>query len=461
MSAVFSLSDLLAATHAKVFNRTAPGFDDPFKQASVSTDARSLQPGQIFLPLVGQRFDGHDFREQAYQAGAVAAFMQADRSPLVGLPNQLIVPDTLLAYQQLARFHRRRVNPKVVGITGSSGKTTTKAMFYAAFQSIYTTQCTQKNFNNDVGVAQTLLALEPHTQLAIVEMAMRGPGEITRLTVAGEPDIAVITNIGPAHIERLGSLDAIAQAKCEIVKGLHPNQGVVVANGDDALLMHTLKQVWAGRIETFSLDQATHIQATPAGGVAFASQGHTITLPVPGDHMVMNALAVMATARVLGAPLDQVANGLSLYQPEEGRYCLTAKPNRVHIIQDAYNANPASMEASLTAFLNQPTPLPDQQKSLILAGMNELGELSQHYHYVLGQWLAHHGKHLHMLVLIGEDCLPVKNAILALTPDMPLVWFPAVDQAKQWLAEHQFSNQLVLVKGSRSYQLETLFDICL
>jgi UDP-N-acetylmuramoyl-tripeptide--D-alanyl-D-alanine ligase len=451
MTATFSLSELLAATQAKVFNRTAPGFDNPFDPASLSTDARTLQPGQLFLPIVGDRFDGHDFRQQAYEAGAVGCFMQANHAVLPSQPNQLIVPDTLMAYQQLARFHRRRVNPKVVGITGSSGKTTTKTLFQTAFQGVYRTQCTQKNFNNDIGVAQTLLALQPDTQLAVVEMAMRGPGEITRLTLAAEPDIAIITNIGPAHIERLGSLEAIAQAKCEMVKGLHPVRGVVVANGDDALLMHTLKQVWTGRLETFSLTQARHIAATPDGGVQFMTRGQTVTLTVPGNHMIMNALSVITVAQILGIPLDDIAHGLSQFHPEEGRYSVKALPNDLHVIQDAYNANPSSMEASLTAFLQQPTPLPQQQKALVLAGMNELGDMSVHYHTVLGHWLKTHGGPLAWVLLIGEDCLPTAQA---LGQALPVHWVPNVDEARQWLAQQTLNSRFILVKGSRSYQLE-------
>ena len=461
MTATFNLNDLLGATQAKVFNRTAAGFDNAFEPASVSTDARSLQPGQLFLPLVGERFDGHDFRSQAYAAGAVGSFMQADHAPLAGLPNQLIVPDTLLAYQQLARFHRRRVNPRVVGITGSSGKTTTKTLFQAAFQGLYRTQCTQKNFNNDVGVAQTLLAIQPDTELCVVEMAMRGPGEITRLTTAAEPDIAVITNIGPAHIERLGSLEAIAQAKCEIVKGLHPVRGVVVANGDDALLMHTLKQVWSGRLETFSLEQARDIAPTSEGGVRFMTRGATVSLTVPGDHMVMNALAVLAVAQILGAPLHKVAEGLSGFSPEEGRYSIKQLSADLHVIQDAYNANPSSMEASLTAFLNQPVMQTGQQKALVLAGMNELGDLSVHYHTLLGNWLKMHAtRQLAWLLLIGEDCQPALEALSQenSATDVVVKWVPDVHTAKQWLQSYpSLSNHFILVKGSRSYQLETLF----
>jgi UDP-N-acetylmuramoyl-tripeptide--D-alanyl-D-alanine ligase len=455
--ALFTLDDLLTATQATVFNRQANPFQQPFAPASISTDARQLTPGQVFIPIVGDRFDGHDFREQAYHQGAVATFMQADKRPLTNQPNQCIVPDTLRAYQQLGRWHRRRINPVVVGVTGSSGKTTTKTMLQAGLSRVLTSQCTQKNYNNDIGVTQTLLAIQPSTQLAIVEMAMRGPGEITRLTLAAEPNIALITNIGPAHIERLGSLEAIAQAKCEIVKGLHPDTGMVVANGDDALLMETLQTVWRGRIEAISLAQLTQSQPTPSGGVTATYGPHTLTLPVPGEHMLRNALMVLKVAELLNAPLPPVLEGLAAYEAETGRYSLIPLSDNTHVIQDAYNANPDSMQASISTFLLQPTPLPGQQKALVLAGMNELGPFSETYHSQLGNWLGkaldHDRDKLAWILLIGADCQPTYNA---LKQHKQVVWVPQVDEAEQWLTEHPMDNTLILVKGSRSYQLENL-----
>jgi UDP-N-acetylmuramoyl-tripeptide--D-alanyl-D-alanine ligase len=471
-AATFLLDDLLRATDAKLFNRTAPGFQSPFAAASISTDARTLTPGQVFLPLVGERFDGHEYREAAYQQGAVASFMQADHAPLLAqaegvvskAPNQLIVPNTLLAYQQLAHAHRKRLHAHIIGITGSSGKTTTKAMFYAAFKDLMLTQCTQKNFNNDIGVAQTLLSFDPHTQMGIVEMAMRGPGEITRLTMAAAPTVAVLTNVGPAHIERLGSLEAIALAKCEIVKGLHPDTGIVVVNGDDALLLNTLKQVWTGKTIVYQAAQGTNISTTPTGGMRFNSRGLTITLPIPGQHMMMNALAVLATAEALGDSVSKgvgdnlaaVAEGLSRYQPEEGRYALTplANVSSAHVIQDAYNANPSSMQASLAAFLAQATPVAGQQKCVVLAGMNELGEHSAHYHQQLGQWLVGNAQQVSRLLLIGQDCLPTWAEVQK--SDLNAHWVADVTAAKDWWAAQNWQHTITLIKGSRSYQLEAL-----
>jgi UDP-N-acetylmuramoyl-tripeptide--D-alanyl-D-alanine ligase len=457
-AATFSLEDVLAATQAKVYNPQHSPFQSPFAPASLSTDARNLLPGQWFVPLVGERFDGHDFRAQAYERGAVASLMQADKAPLMqNAPNQCIVSNTLWAYQQLGQFHRRRVNPIVIGITGSSGKTTTKTLLHAGLSTVYTAQCTQKNFNNDVGVAQTLLSIAPETQLAIVEMGMRGLGEIARLTLTAEPNVGVITNIGPAHIERLGSIEAIAQAKCELAQGLNPQAGTMVVNGDDALLMATLATVWPpARTQTVKLTDATEVQPTANGsGVRFMAYGVRVQLPVPGPHMIMNALLVLKVAQVLGKPLAPVAEGLATYQPEAGRYSLMPIAATTHVVQDAYNANPDSMQASITAFLQQPTPLPNQRKAMVLAGMNELGPLSAHYHQQLGQWLLPAITPLRWLLLIGPDCQPTAHA-LAQQPT-PVHWVATTAEAQQWLATQALEDTFILCKGSRSYQLEQLW----
>jgi UDP-N-acetylmuramoyl-tripeptide--D-alanyl-D-alanine ligase len=450
---VFTWQELQSATQAALAQTEAIAAAFP-EAVPLVTDSRQVKPGDFYIPLVGDRLDGHQFLEAAFQAGACGALAQTGKALPANAHHILWVPNTTISFLQLGRYHRQRLNPTVIGITGSSGKTTVKEMMYAALSPLFPTQCTQQNFNNDFGVAQTLLALQPSTRYHIVEMAMRGLGEIQRLTEHARPDIAIVNNVGPAHIERLGSLQAIAQAKTEIFKGLDPASGIAVINGDDELLVAETARVWPGQTVYFSLESVQGLKPASDGhGVSFQFKRHPVQLQVPGVHMVSNALAVLTVAELLALPLPDVIQGLSGYSGSSGRWerkPLRAFPN-AWVIQDAYNANPASMLASLQTFLADRT---GTRKALILGAMNELGTFSDEYHQSIAEWLSEQSG-LAWVLLVGE---PWKLFYKPCFQDarFEVEWVPSTEKAHGFLKAQDLTDTQLLVKGSRSYALETL-----
>ncbi len=423
----------------------------------VWTDTRTLTNGDIFLPLSGERFNGHDYLGEALSKGAVGAFVSIEewtkrQSEWQSLPNLIGVSDPIRAYLAMARFHRRRINPTVIALTGSSGKTTTKDMLYAAFSRLKKTQKTEKNFNNEVGVSQTLLSIQPDTQLMIVEMGMRGRHQIDLLSEYAEPDIALITNVGPAHIGLLGSLENIAHAKLEITEGLKPATGILVINGEDPWLSKLAPVKWTGMLKRF---QSPSAMETTAQGMVFTYQGHRIQLQVPGQHNVSNAMAVLTVGEALGFSLDEMIPGLEAFLPEGGRWNKEPLPGYTNawVINDAYNANPDSTKASLTALLESTTP--DLKKILVLGGMKELGDFAQSYHEALGYWLAQQ-KGIDRLFLVGEEAAWLAHA--AQSANYPVIPVATAADVVETLRNQRIylDNTLLFLKGSRYYKLEEI-----
>lgn len=456
MTTAFTPEQLIEATQG-----TWVSSQEPFQSARVWTDTRSIGPGDFFLPLSGERFDGHDYLLQALEKGAIGAFVAKQKwqeNPAwKNSPNLIVVEDPLTAYLNLGRFHRQHTNPKVIGVAGSSGKTTTKEMLYAALSPLAKTQCTQKNHNNEVGVSQTLLAIKPDTQIAIVEMAMRAPGEIRILTENVLPDIALVTNIGPEHIEFFRTLDAIAQAECEIFDGLNPQTGLAVFNADDTLLAKTTQSQWHGQTQAFALAEATDIEITPHLTTSFTYKKSRITLQVAGNHNIMNALAVLKIGEALGFSVDALAQGLAQFQPVEGRgnKITLSQYKNTWLINDAYNANPDSMRAAIETLLAAPKN--NSQRVVVLGPMKELGDLSQQYHQELGQWLATKTGIDYLFTVDPEGAWIANEAQEAAFPvchsENKAGLIAAIKKTVPSLDETVF-----LVKASRACQLETLAE---
>lgn len=453
----FAYQEFLTASQGTAFSP-----ESPFESARLWTDTRSIQPGDFFLPLSGERFDGHDYLEQAFEAGAIGAFVQKGKAALNPewrkLPNLIAVDSPVLAYLAMARHHREKINPLVIAVTGSSGKTTTKEMLYAAFAPLKKTVKTEKNFNNEVGVSQTLLALRPGTEILIVEMGMRGLRQICLLSEAARPDVAIINNIGPAHIGLLGSLENIAQAKLEIVEGMDETKGLLVINQDTPHLAAMAPTLWGGKTVAYSLNEAQDIQPVVAAdreGVRFTYQGAGVELSVPGEHMVSNALGVLKLGEAMGFSVTDLAKGLSRFAPEKGRWERVAlKGYRdVCVIDDAYNANPDSARASLKAFLS--TAKPGKRHFLIVGGMKELGDFSQKYHEDLGLWLAGQ-PHVDALFTLGEEGQWLADA--AGNATFPVRHAEDVGHLVRQLTSGAFEleNAVLYLKGSRAYKLDEI-----
>jgi len=435
----------------------------------VSTDSRGDLAGALFVPLVGERFDGHRFVTDAFTAGAAAALVQRDRLDGTALAESVAasgrpiwpVDDTLEAYQQLARLWRRQLGLPVVAVTGSAGKTTTRELIRAALSPLGPVVASSGNENNDVGAPLTILKADADTAALVVEMGMRGLGEIDRLSRCAEPDVAVITNIGTAHIGRLGSREAIGQAKCEIAVGLGP-QGVLVIPAGDPLLERALAGVWRGRVVRVGLeDEAADIPSgVPAaelvgrleGGRLSLPDGISLALPLEGRHNARNLLLAVAVARELGVSAAALAD-LAVALP--GGRARRSRLGGVELLDETYNASPEAVLAALD-LLAAPEGGGDGRRFAALGTMLELGERSLELHrQVAGRARA---LCLDGLVIVAAE--PEAQAMLAAAAGLPrLARAASPEEAAAVLLDWLAPGDRVLLKASRGVALERAIPV--
>jgi UDP-N-acetylmuramoyl-tripeptide--D-alanyl-D-alanine ligase len=344
--------------------------------SGIQTDTRIIKPGEVFVALRGEKFDGHEFVETAIAKGAIAAIVDfAYENP--GFP-VLQVKNTLEAYQKIARWWRDRFNIPVIGVTGSVGKTTTKELIAAVLATQGRVHKTYGNYNNEIGVPKTLLELSSEHDFAVIEMAMRGKGQIAELTHIANPTIGVITNVGTAHIELLGSEAAIAQAKCELLAEM-PKDSVAILNHDHPLLTSTAAQVWQEKTITYGFSGGD-IQGQLIDNETITVKGINLPLPLPGRHNATNFLAALAVAQVVGIDWASLQNGVNVDMPT-GRSQRFALANDVVILDETYNAAPEAMMAALQLLADTP----GKRKIAVLGAMKELGERSPQLHQRVGE----------------------------------------------------------------------------
>ena len=369
-----SISQLLEVLCAQPFNLSETALTQV--SSTIQTDTRMIKPGEVFLALRGENFDGHDFVSTAIAQGAIAAIVDGDYDN-PGLP-VLQVSNTLAAYQQLGRWWRDRLNIPVIGVTGSVGKTTTKEIIAAVLATQGRVHKTFGNFNNEIGVPKTLLELDTEHDYAVVEMAMRGEGQIAELTQIARPNIGVITNVGTAHIELLGSEEAIARAKCELLAEMSPD-GVAILNHDNPLLMATAQQVWSGEVVSYGLSGGD-IQGVLTDNQTIKVNGMGLPLPLAGRHNASNFLAALAVAQVLGIDWSRLQNGVKVNMPT-GRSQQFTLPHDIILLDETYNAAPEAMTAALQLLVDTP----GKRKIAVLGAMKELGERSLQLHQKVGE----------------------------------------------------------------------------
>ena len=460
MSPSLCLQDLAHLLDAPVQRRSAPA--DPTTLAwtfeNISTDSRALQPGDLFIPLRGERFDGHDFLDAAVSVGVAGALIARDWVGYV--PEQLatvVVDDTLSAYQQIALAWRRQLHCPVVAVTGSAGKTTTRELIKACLSPLGAIESSVGNENNDIGVPRTMLRSDSSHAGLVLEMGMRGLGEIHRLSVCAEPDVAVITNIGTAHIGRLGSRAAIAQAKCEITDRLKPS-GLLVIPAGDPLLEAEVSRVWSGRVQRVALSDDTLEPGTPAPdwvaqlqgqSITLASQGLKLTNPLEGRHNARNFLLALAAAQELGVTAEQLRD-LSVSLP--GGRARRLNINGLSVLDETYNASPEAMLASLELLSQQP----GGHRYAVVGTMLELGDQSLSLHRQVGEKAAALG--LDGLVVVASE--PEASAVMQGAADLSKLVCVASPEAvaeplKQWLSP----GDHVLLKASRGIALERLIPL--
>ena len=417
---------------------------------SVSTDSRTLQPGALYVALRGESFDGHRFVAQAIRAGAIGVLVSQPVESSAEI-TVMQVANTLIALQQMAHASRLTFDGPVIAVTGSNGKTTTKEMIAAVLRAHYgagAVLATTGNLNNHIGVPLTLLARKPSHKVAVIEMGMNHLGEIALLSHLAEPTIAVITNAAPAHLEGVGSLVGVAEAKGEIFDGIRAD-GVAVLNADDYFLPYWQVLNRERAVTTFGIASAANVTGKPgisSGQMVLNSIASPSTvevqLPVEGEHNVSNALAAVAVARTLGIPDATVKRGLEATVNVAGR--LTSRPfiNGTTLIDDSYNANPASMRAAAQVLVAHAAP-----RYLVLGDMGELGSTTEQLHESLARDLS-------QLPLDGVFTLGPKMKRVAPIFGSQCQAFDDIDPLAQSLFPRLTKGATLLVKGSRSMATE-------
>lgn len=439
----------VAALCAAVGGKLLSG-DSAAVVTGVTTDSRAASDGQLFIPLTGERFDGHAYIDGALSAGAAGCLTA--RVPETMQPGKFYiqVADTRLALKALAAWYRSRFTLPVVQITGSAGKTTTKEMVAAVLSQRYDTLKTQANFNNDIGTPLTLLGLAPQHQAAVIETGMNHFGEIRYLGEMVRPDIAVITNVGDAHIENLGNTrQGILQAKCEIFENLAPD-GIAVLNGDDPLLdTVTLPQtiLRCGRGEGCSV-RVTDVDDRGIEGIACtvttAKASYRLMTASPGGFMIYPMAMAAAIGEALGLTGEEIAAGVAAYVPTGSRMHIIRLPEGRLLIDDCYNANPQAMTEALRLLAVTQT----RRRAAVLGDMGELGELTVSAHRAIGALTGE--LHLDSVIAIGEKARDIASA----APNAQ--WFPSVEDALPAVRAAFTGGTAMLVKASHAMHFENI-----
>lgn len=428
--------------------------------SSVSTDTRQVKKGDLFIALIGERFDAHDFIGEAIEGGAagIIAGRRVDTGDWQG--PVILMKDTLKALQDLARYNRSRFAGPVVAITGSNGKTTTKDMMAAVLEQQFTALKTEGNFNNEIGLPLTLLKLDDNYGAVILEMGMRGMGEIDLLAGIAMPSGAVITNIGETHLERLGTVDNIARAKGELLQHIQA-AGFAVLNGDDPRIRQQASRC-GGRIIFYgtagdALIKAVDIVTPEAKRVSFTAvtpDGEVrINLPVPGRHNVLNALAAVGVGLEMGLTLEQIRVGLENTKLTAMRLAIT-EGRKITIIDDTYNANPASVKAALQILADLGG---SRRKVAILGDMYELGSRAAEGHREVGMEAA--AQKVDVLITVGRLAGEIAlGASMAEDAPAEIISLNNNAEVKTYLERIIRPGDVVLVKGSRGMKMEEIVN---
>lgn len=431
-------------------------FTDVFIE-KISTDTRDLGTNSVFVALKGEKFDAHDFIASALENGAEVAIAQQIPQ---GVPAAkiLLVEDTLRAYQQIAAYHRSKFHIPVIGITGSNGKTSTKDLTAACLGASLKVLKNHANFNNEIGVPKTLLQLNEEHQAAIVEMGMRGLGQIALLTKIARPDIAVITTVNATHIELLGSVDNIARAKAEIFENFDGGHAVIL-NYDNPYTKNM--QPPCPKIY-FGLDERADISAKniiyTADSTTFdcvdklRQAEYSVRLNIVGEHNVSNALAALAVAAVMKIELSSVLQGLAAAQISDMRQSIEKYPKNITVINDAYNAGPVSMHMAIKSLRAIGKTA---RKIAVLGDMLELGSLAQLSHEDLAVFCAQ--EHIELLLLYGE--LTKFTYHKAQQLQIPVRHFDDQQALAEVLSKELQPGDVLLFKGSRGMKMENIINL--
>lgn len=451
-----SLTDLIRATGG-----TAAVMGERAVTAGLTTDSRRVVPGCVFLALSGERFDGNTFAAEATRKGAAAVVVSRTEGEYAPGATVILVQDTLKALQSLASWWREQLEPlHVVGLTGSSGKTSTKDMTLAVLAQRYKAIATAGNLNNHIGVPLSILSTEKGTEAAVWEMGMNHAGELAPLCRMTRPQIGIITTIGSAHLEFLGSRQNIAQEKCTVARAL-PKEGCMIYPATDDFADYIASQTVATPIPVGGCDSPVRALncRTTAQGTAYdlhiEGLGETrINLPVPGQHMVSNSLLAAAAGWKLGCTLEQIAAGLSSATLTKGRLACKQVEGYT-VVDDTYNANPESMKAALRTVAALEGP---KRRFAVLGKMGELGEGGIAAHAEIGWCAASLG--YAAVVVVGEECAETDALCQAAAETIPAVLVNTPAEAAATLRSMTEPGDAILFKGSRSAGMErTMYEL--
>src|SRR6266567_877622 len=442
------------------------GLDPLARLAGVSIDSRTLRAGELFIAIHGPRHDGHDYVAQALECGALAAVVaraQAGRYAGAALGRCLVVEDTFAALQQLAGAMRQAWGRRIVGVTGSVGKTTTKEILAALLGARFRVLKSEGNLNNEYGLPLTLCRLEETHGAAVLEMGMSRRGELARLAALARPDVGVVTRIAPAHLEFFVSVEEIALAKRELIEGLNGSVSVAVLNADDPRVA-AFGPYAPGRVLTYGIEKqaffmAAEIEDRGALGSAFdyvSPEGRVrLELTVPGRHAVANALAALAAASVWGIGAAEAQSVFNTLRAPAMRGELLRFSNGAALINDSYNSSPAALQA-MTELL---AATPNFQRRILVAGeMRELGNASPELHREAGQFAAKTGKVDWVVGVAGDASQIVEGAVGAGLPRGRTKFFATPQEAAEFLETLVTPGDLLLVKGSRGVKMEQIVE---
>ena len=432
-------------------------FDSEQVASGYSIDSRTIQPGDLFFAVKGERLDGHDFAAGALKSGAVAAVIAQDQAQrFAGESRILIVNDTLAALQRLGAAVRRLWGKRLIGVTGSAGKTTTKDVIAHLLTSRFRVLKSLGNLNNHFGLPLQLLRLESEHDIAVIEMGMSHSGEIAALAKIAHPEIGVVTNVAPVHLEFFKSVSDIARAKYELIESL-PSGGTAVLNADDEYVSQFGRD-FKGKVVTYGLGptadvRAEHIKTLGAGGSTFdvvaGGCRENATLPLVGTHNIHNALAAVAVGLDRGLTPSQAAGALASLAPPDKRGEVVQLDN-ITVINDCYNSNPKALEAMVDAVAVMPA-----SRRIVVAGeMLELGPAGEDLHRRVGQYMGEKKIDL----LLGVRGLAQEMVEGASASGMRAEFVATPEEAGDWLARETRDGDLVLLKASRGVKLERALE---
>ncbi|HWR90335.1 MAG TPA: UDP-N-acetylmuramoyl-tripeptide--D-alanyl-D-alanine ligase [Dissulfurispiraceae bacterium] len=457
---MLQLEEIIDATGAQIISRGEETF------TALSIDSRTIRPGELFLALKGERFDGHDFFAQALKTGGGAivsrlpgpdAFVDDGGRGRWQGKTVLLVADTLKALHDMARSARTKYRGPVIGVIGSNGKTTTKELIASILGRGMKVLKTSGNLNNAIGMPLCMTGLEENTGAMVLEMGTNRPGDVDELCRIASPDTAVITNIGYEHLEGFGSIEGVRRAELEIL----PYVKRLIVNADDAFLMEGVRASYSGELVTYGVESAD--AAVKARNLSISLEGSAFTLcfdgvtvdicsPLPGQFNVLNCLAAAATARSLGSAADQIREGIGSFRGVNMRF-VVKRQGSVTFISDVYNANPSSMRSSLAEFArfisagDQHRSRPYRHAYAVLGDMFELGEQSESEHRRLGEWLS--GLPLDLFIGVGAR---MQAAVSGYSGKAVALASP--EEAASELRKCAGSGDIVFIKGSRGMRME-------